>query len=270
MPTTPVSTSPSMERVASAVGTTVSYEKTGSGPALVLAHGSFSDHHTNWEFVKSRLTERFTMYAIARRGRGQTPATVGHSVEDEAADVAAVIRAAGEPVFLLGHSYGAHCALAAALQATGLVRKLVLYEPPWPGTMTDAVRTRLEGLASSAAWDDFAMTFFRDGLFVPVAELDALRATDLWPPIIADANASSGDVAALSRYRFEPERFRGLEIPVLLQVGSVSPRHLFVTDALAAVLPDVRVQELPGQAHEGMTTAPDMYVEAVTEFLVGR
>jgi pimeloyl-ACP methyl ester carboxylesterase len=59
-----------------------------------------------------------------------------------------------------------------------------------------------------------------------------------------------------------------LDLPVLLQVGSESPRHLYVTDALAAVLPDARIGELPGQAHEGMTTAPEMYAEAVSRFLL--
>jgi hypothetical protein len=42
-----------------------------------------------------------------------------------------------------------------------------------------------------------------------------------------------------------------------------------VTDALAAVLTDARVEALPGQAHEGMTTAPEMYAEAISRFLVG-
>ncbi len=31
------------------------------------------------------------------------------------------------------------------------------------------------------------------------------------------------------------------------QIGSESPRDLYATDALAATLPDVRIQELPGQ-----------------------
>ncbi len=269
MTTAAVSGNSPMTRVESAGGTIVSYEKSGSGLPLVLVHGAFSDHHSNWEFVKPRLKERFTLYAIARRGRGETAATVGHRLEDEAADVLAVIRATGEPVFLLGHSYGGLCALAAALQLPERVRKLVLYEPGRPGVVAAHVRARLDQSASMQDWDAFAMTFFRDALFVPAADLETLRATDLWPPIIADANASSGDLAALSRYRFDPERFRGLDIPVLLQVGSESPRHLYVTDALAAVLPDVRIQELRGQAHEGMTTAPDMYVEAVTQFLLG-
>jgi hypothetical protein len=58
-------------------------------------------------------------------------------------------------------------------------------------------------------------------------------------------------------------------MPVLLQVGTESPRDLFATDALAGVLPDVRIGELAGQAHEAMTTAPRLYGEAVSSFLLG-
>lgn len=53
---------------------------------------------------------------------------------------------------------------------------------------------------------------------------------------------------------------------MLLQIGSESPRDLYVTDALAAILPDVRIDVLQGQAHEGMTTAPESYAEAVIRF----
>ena len=127
---------------------------------------------------------------------------------------------------------------------------------------------RLEELAQVGDWDGFARTFFRDILYVPVEELDELRATDLWPPIIADAEASLGDIRALSRYDFEADRFRELRVPVLLQIGTKSTRDLYITDALAAVLPDVRIEELPGQAHEGMTTAPELYAEAVSRFLL--
>jgi pimeloyl-ACP methyl ester carboxylesterase len=257
-----------MERLTSPGRPVLSYDKSGSGWPLVLVHGGFSDHNTNWEFVKPRLRERFTVYAMARRGRGDTDATEGHSLEDEARDVVALIRAVGEPTFLLGHSYGAQCALAAALLIPDCVRKLVLYEPPRPAIFSNEVVSRLEGLAAAHAWDEFAMTFFRDTLLVPVQELEAVRATELWPPIVADAKASLGDLRALNRYDFNGERCRGLEIPVLLQVGSESPRDLYVTDALAAVLPNARIEELPGQAHEGMTTAPGMYAEAVTRFFL--
>src|SRR5918999_1073940 len=180
-----------MQRIPSPAGATVSYETYGSGPPLVLVHGAFSDHQTNWQFVKPLFEQQFTVYAIARRGRGETDATAGHSLEDESRDVVAAVEA-----------------------------------------------------------------------------LDALQATELWPPMIADAEASLGDLRALSRYDFQAERFRELRVPVLLQIGTESPRDLYVTDALAAALPNVRIEELPGQAHEGMTTAPKMYAEAVSRFLL--
>ena len=37
-----------MQRITSPAGVTVSYDKYGSGPPLVLVHGSFSDHNANW------------------------------------------------------------------------------------------------------------------------------------------------------------------------------------------------------------------------------
>jgi pimeloyl-ACP methyl ester carboxylesterase len=258
-----------MQRFVSTTGATVSYEMYGRGPAMVLVHGSFSDHDTNWEFVKPILENQFTIHAIARRGRGETDRTEGHTLEEEGQDVAALIRIIGEPVFLLGHSYGAQAALAAAAAIPDRVRRLVLYEAPWPGLIGERNLARLEELADDANWDGFAETFFRDALSVPVEELREVKASDLWAPIVADAQASLHDLRALGRYDFKPDRFGELRMPVMLQVGSESPRGLFVTDALADALPHAHVHEFAGQAHEGMTTAPGMYAEAVTRFLLG-
>ena len=256
-----------MQRLVSHGGVTISYDRYGSGPPLVLVHGAFSDHETNWEFVKPMLERQFTVYAIARRGRGETDATVGHSLEDEGMDCAAVIRSIGEPVFVLGHSYGAHTALLAAAAGPDRIRKLVLYEPIWPRLVAPEALAPLEVLAEAGDWNAFTYSFFRDLLRVPADELDALRTTELWPPMVGDAEASLGDLRAISRYDFRPERFRGIHVPVLLQIGTESPRDLYVTDALAAALPDTRIGELRGQAHEGMTTAPEMYAQAVSRFL---
>jgi pimeloyl-ACP methyl ester carboxylesterase len=261
-----------MHRVTTPAGSTVSFARRGAGPPLVLVHGGFSDHETNWTFAGPLFAARFTLLAVARRGRGETDATTGHTIEDEAADTAAVIASLDEPVFLLGHSYGAHVALAAAAAAAlppGRVRKLVLYEAPWPDLIRPATWERLESLAAAGDWDGFAATFFRDALSVPAEVVEELRASEHWPPILADAKPSLEDLRALSRYRFAPERFAGLRLPVLLQVGTESPRDLYVTDALAAALPDARIEELPGQAHEAMTTAPAAYAEAVGRFLLG-
>ena len=259
-----------MQRISSPGGVTVSYDRYGNGPPLVLVHGSFSDHNTNWEFVKTLFEKRFTVYAVARRGRGESGRTEGHSLDDEGGDVLALIRSIEQPVFLLGHSYGAQAALVAAAEDPDRVRKLVLYEPAWPHVVDPPALARLETFAQAGDWDAFATTFFHERLQVPLKDLDELRSTELWPPIISDAAASLHDLRALSRYDFASARFRELRIPVLLQIGTESPRHLYVTDALAAVLPNASIQELTGQAHEAMTTAPAMYAAAVTGFLLGR
>ena len=255
-----------MKRISTSTAIAVSYSVAGNGPPLVLVHGGFSDHLTNWTLVAPELERHFRVYAVARRGRGQTAATTGHSLEDEAGDVVEVIKAIGEPVVLLGHSYGAHCALLAAMGAPDRVTGLVLYEPAWPEAIGTDALAALETLAGADAWDQFAFAFFANLLHVPADELDAVRASELWAPIVADAPASLGDLRALHAYRFDAQRFRNVDLPVLLQIGSESPRELYVTDALAAVLPDARIDTLEGQAHEGMTTAPGLYVDSVLRF----
>jgi len=86
----------------------------------------------------------------------------------------------------------------------------VLYEPPWPRALGPEVLARLEALGRGGDWDGLAAAFFRDVLSVPIRDLDALRASALWPPIIADARASLGDLRALRRYDFRAERFSAL------------------------------------------------------------
>ncbi|HYI96377.1 MAG TPA: alpha/beta hydrolase [Bryobacteraceae bacterium] len=250
-------------------GVSLSYTIHGSNPEsppLVLIHGAFSDHRTNWEFVLPALAEQFRVYAVARRGRGGTDDSPVRRVEDEASDVVALIKIIGAEVYLLGHSYGAHVALlAAAALAPGQLRKLILYEPPAAGLMNGHM-DRLEAHAREGDWSGMSYSFFHDVLCVPTEELDAMKNSELWVPILDDARAALGDLRALSEYDFRADAFRKLSMPVMLQIGSESPRHLYATDTLAAVLPDVRIQSLAGQAHEGMTTAPQQYVDSVAGF----
>ena len=257
-----------MQHVSTPDGINLSFNRLGSGPPLVLVHGSFSDHSSNWALVIPSLAETFSVYAVARRGRGETSVTEGHSLEDEAADIAALIEMIDEQVFLLGHSYGAQVALAAAARMPHHVRKLILYEPPWPDTVSQEGQERLEVLARAGDWDSFATTFFRDELSVPAEVLGEMRTSEDWRAITADAEASLGDIRAMRRYDFSADRFRDLQLPVLLQVGAESPRDNFATDALAEALPDASLSELQGQAHEAMQTAPELYVNSVARFLL--
>ena len=62
--------------------------------------------------------------------RGRSGDAEEYSLKKELDDVKAVLDMAGPDSYLLGHSYGAVCALEAAKRFS--VSKLVLYEPPIP------------------------------------------------------------------------------------------------------------------------------------------
>lgn len=248
-------------------GVRLSYDRFGEGPPLVLVHGSFSDHRSNWQFVADVFAKGFTVHALARRGRGTTDATRDHSVEDEAADVVALIREIDASVALLGHSYGAQVALAAARDVSSRVEKLILYEPPMTHLLSEATMERLEDRARVADWKGFTKTFFREVLTIPADELEELCKTPLWPQMVADAPCTFHDVKALRRYDFDEKNFANLRLPVTLQMGTESPQTHYATDTLLAALPDARVQELPGQGHDAMFTNPDLYARQVMQVL---
>jgi pimeloyl-ACP methyl ester carboxylesterase len=247
----------------------ISYEVRGGGasarPPLVLVHGSFSDHDSNWELVSPAWEREFRVIAIARRGRGESAKSVGHSLGDEARDVAKVLTALEAPATLLGHSYGAHVALLAARMEPERVAKLILYEPPRTGLFCAEAMARLSPLAGD--WDRFASVFFGESLLVPLDELREVRASGAWAAIVADAPASWQDIQALARYEFRAADFAGLGMPVLLQTGSESPAHLYATGDLAETLQSREVMRFEGQAHEAMTTAPETYARRVAEWV---
>lgn len=258
-----------MDSVTSSDGATITYERSGSGPPLVLVHGSLSNGSTAWFAVKPILEQSFTIFAIDRRGRRETLETAERSVELECDDVAAVIRAIGEPVFLLGHSYGAVCAIGAAALVPDSVRKLVLYEPP-KGDMPDAEFRALEETGAQGDWEGLAYRFLKNTIRIPVQELDMLRNSPFFKPLVEDAEASFGDFAAIRRYDFEAKRYAALTMPVQLLVGAESPLpEAYHTDALKAALPDATVTELPGQAHNALILDPAPTAEKITHFLLG-
>jgi pimeloyl-ACP methyl ester carboxylesterase len=114
----------SQEIVTSNDGTSIACFRSGEGPPLVLIHGTAADHG-RWRPVLPAFEERFPVCAVDRRGRGGSGDSDDYAIGREFEDVAAVVDSLGEPVNLLGHSYGALCALETALLARN-VRKLVL------------------------------------------------------------------------------------------------------------------------------------------------
>lgn len=119
-----------MSVVVSRDGTSISYERRGSGPAVILVGGGLDDGAENAPLAAA-LGGRFTTYNYARRGRGQSGDTPPYDVRREIEDIDALIAAAGGQAYLFGVSSGGMFALEAA--AAGLA----VYDVPYD-TASDA------------------------------------------------------------------------------------------------------------------------------------
>jgi pimeloyl-ACP methyl ester carboxylesterase len=255
-----------VEHVASSDGTRIGYRRSGEGPPLVLVHGT-TRAHWSFRFIVPTLVDRFSVYALDRRGRGESGDRAEYAIEREFEDVAAVVDSINDPASLFGHSYGATVALGAALVARSLHR-LILYEPA-PGfsvVPTEEVE-RIEDLVARKERDEAVAHAFRVFGLTP-EEIEQIRASATWSARVAAAHTVAREIRAEEAYRVDPERFGDLATPALLLLGEESPDWAHEgTERIRAVLPDARVSILRGQGHVAIMTAPELVAEEVARFL---
>jgi pimeloyl-ACP methyl ester carboxylesterase len=182
------------ETVRSADGTLIAFERAGSGPALILIGGAFSVRQGGYG-LRDILSDRFTVYSVDRRGRGDSTDTQPYSVEREIEDLAALVGVAGDdggPVYVYGHSSGGILSLEAA--ARGLpIERLAVYEPPFTYDPADPTQSEPEGRAVLAALDGGASAVWagRASDAVVAAVPDARRYT-----VGEEAHGAAADVLA--------------------------------------------------------------------------
>ena len=260
-----------MEKLTSKDGTPIAYQRSGTGQPLVLVHGA-GGTYSRWAPVLPALEKHFTVYAVDRRGRGESGDAAPYAITLEFDDIAALVDAIGETVNLLGHSFGGICALEAAL-LTPHIRRLVLYEPPIPiggiQIYPEGIIDRLQGLLDAGNREGILTTFMGEVVRMLPHEIELTKSMAAWPARVAAAHTLPRELRAHEHYRFESERFAALTIPTLLLVGQDSP-HFFRTaiDLLDATLPNSRVVVMPGQQHIAMESAPDLFVREVVSFLL--
>jgi pimeloyl-ACP methyl ester carboxylesterase len=250
-------------------GTEIAAFRLGEGPPLVLVHGTTADH-TRWRAVLEPLAARFTVYGVDRRGRGASGDREPYAIEREFEDVVAVVDSIPEPVNLLGHSYGAICALEAALLTTNL-RTLVLYEPPFPTTIQiypEGTIERVEALLAAGQREAALETFLGEVVLMPEEQIQVLKAQPAWQARIAAAHTLPREERADMALVLDPERYRTIRVPTLLLLGGDSPPFLAEpTYVLEKALPDARVAVMPGQQHAAMDTGTQLFLTEIMSFL---
>ena len=120
-----------MRRLSGPAGT-LAVEEHGQGPLPVLLVHGMAGEAGFWSSTIRALgpTHRLIVPELRGHGRSTQPANGDYSIEACAEDLAAVIEGLGlERVVLVGHSYGASVAMAAAAQMPGRVAGMVLLDP---------------------------------------------------------------------------------------------------------------------------------------------
>lgn len=113
-------------------GAELYHEIRGSGPCLLLIHGTGADSGC-YDALAERLADEFTIVTYDRRGWSRSPRPAGWertSIGEQADDAAWLVRAAGiAPVTVFGSSSGALIALDLALRHGDVARAAVVHEP---------------------------------------------------------------------------------------------------------------------------------------------
>src|SRR5262245_1546907 len=255
-----------MSTVTSPDGTTITYERTGSGPPIVLVDGAMCDRAGGpMRPLAEVLRDSFTVYAYDRRGRGESADTPPYAVEREIEDLRAVIGVAGGEAGVYAVSSGGALAIAAAVVEPGITR-IALFEPPYLAEVSDdaplkAYTKDLDELLAAGRRGD-AVARFMTHVGIPDPVIAGMRSGPGWTAMEAIAPTLAYDDTLLGGGRV-PRDAAEVTIPALVMSGGASPVALQqAAKAAAQTLPAAEFRILAGQTHY---VVPDAVGPVLTE-----
>lgn len=247
-----------MDSVQSKDGTKIAFERSGSGPVLVLVDGALC--HRGFGPMRSiakLLAPHFTVFRFDRRGRGESTDAAPYSVEREVEDIAALIQAAGGSAYVFGTSSGAALALEAAVRLNS-IKKVAMYEAPFffdeeHPPRPEGYLAKITALVAADRRAD-ALKLFMRTVGTPAIFVNLMPFTPIWPKLKRVAHTLPYDLTICSDTRagkpLSRERWASVTMPALTAVGGKSP--VWWQNAmkeLADALPNARHVTLPGQTH---------------------
>jgi pimeloyl-ACP methyl ester carboxylesterase len=257
-----------MEMVTSKDGTTIAFERLGSGPPVVLVCGGSVDRTAD-AAIAQELASHFTVFNYDRRGRGDSGDTRPYAIEREVEDIDAVIGAAGGSAFLWGSSSGAVLALIAAESVP--VTKLALWEPPFvpegvPRPPEDQV-SQYETMIAEGRRGDAVEYFMTKVIGMPAEVVAGARTQPWWAATEALAHTLAYDARIMGDYSIPKDLAASVKVPTIVIAGGADfPWMRQTAETLAAALPDAQVRILEGQGHD---VDPGVLAPVLAEFFNG-
>jgi pimeloyl-ACP methyl ester carboxylesterase len=252
----------------------VECEETGAGPTLVLMPGSCSTGAA-WRPVVSQWNGNFRCVTTSLLGYGSTAerrTSDDVDISHEAEIIEAVVRHAGGPVHLVGHSFGGLTALAVALRKKVPLLSLTIAEAPAPEILRHTGEHE-----HYRSFRDMSEAYF--AAFHAGEEAAIERMIDFfggagtfasWPPRVRAYAVETTPVNILdwaSAYGFAltPALLRSVEIPALILYGEAShPAVRRANELLGLCIPNALTLAIPGAAHFMIATHANEVADAVT------
>lgn len=255
--------------VTSKDGVKIAFEKTGSGPALILVGGALSDRNGG-KPLAAKLAGHFTVYVVDRRGRGQSTDAKTYAVEREIEDLAALIADAGGSAYLYGVSSGAALALqSAATLGPAKVPRLALYEPPYgvgdaKQKQDFAEQKRRIGELLKTGQPGDAAAYFMSAIGTPPEVLEKLKASPQWPAMAKNDFTLAYDYVVLGDGTVPESVAKAVAVPTLVLDGEKTMEFMHATaDRVAELIPGAERKTLKGQTHQA---APEVAAPVLIEF----
>jgi pimeloyl-ACP methyl ester carboxylesterase len=264
-----------LNKVVSKDGTPIAFERSGSGPAVILVSGATADKSGSAPLA-ALLADHLTVYNYDRRGRGDSGDTPPYAVEREVGDIEALIDEAGGSAFVYGISSGAALALEAANRLPTKVKKLAIYEPPFivddsrPPVPKDYA-DHLKELISSGRRGDAVEYFMTEAVQLPADMVAQMRNAPMWGQLEAVAHTLPYDGTDMGDHMsgkpLPAGEWASATMPILVMDGGASPEWLHNgAQAAADVLPNAQRRTLEGQTH---AVDPAALAPVLVEFLAG-
>ena len=260
-------------------GTMIAYHSLGHGPGLVVVGGVLLAG-SDYMALADALAGEFEVHVMERRGRpGSGPQRQGHSLDDECADLAAVVATTGAAA-VFGHSFDGLVVLEAA-RREHIFDEVFVYEPGVPirgqlrAGWLDDYRRRLEHGDRRGAFACMVKSAGFAPRALAVMPVWYVRLV-LWTVIRGQKWATMGPLleANLVEHRLQaaldapsPERFSKITCPTVLLGGARSPDSISgpLLHEIAAAIPSSEVAVLAGLGHLTPQEHPDQVAAAILE-----
>lgn len=227
---------------------------------VVALHSSASSSR-QWQSLREFLEDRFTVIAPDLPGYGKNRETGNlPGLEGDAAPVIRDIEKIGEPVHLVGHSYGGAIALKIATMRPDLLLSLTVFEPVMFSLMIGTTVKQMNLFGEVAAVANSVQNSIMAGN--PKAGMadfiNYWNGQDAWlalPETVQDKFVAMAETVNLNFCRAFEEKTKiedltGISVPTMVMVGLESPtatQHL--GGVIAKAIPKAKLAMLPCLGH---------------------